>query len=333
MGKATQQPRSFNTIRRSQTKARAKRRMTQRIVLLAMFATVALILVSLLVLGGFMIAGAIKNARPAPDSGDDKTPPAPVTDVVFIQTTIASNKVHEGELILVNSENRYTFPTGLSLLRIYDNMTLKPNGSTIYRPVSNDYKLESTALTALNAMMYKHYEFDDAATFAISSAYRTLEDQEVLGSSVQAGYSDHHTGYCVAIQYSDRSNLESDHWIYQNCYKFGFVIRYPEGKESITGVSDYGHCLRYVGVAHATYMYQNGLCFEEYIELLKNNYSSSAKRLSIAAADGYTYEVYYQPTAGQDVVTLDVPSNYNYTVSGDNRSGFIVTVKMTAPAA
>ena len=160
-----------------------------------------------------------------------------------------------------------------------------------------------------------------------------MENQAALNSSVQPGYSDHHTGYCVAIQYIDRTRLESNHWFYQNCYKYGFVIRYPEGKESITGVSDYRHCLRYVGVAHATYMYQNGLCFEEYIELLKNNYSSSAKRLSIAAADGFTYEVYYTPTAGQDIITLDVPSNYNYTVSGDNRSGFIVTMKMTAPAA
>ena len=45
MGNKATQPRSFNTIRRSQTKVRAQRRKTQRIVLLAMFATVALILV------------------------------------------------------------------------------------------------------------------------------------------------------------------------------------------------------------------------------------------------------------------------------------------------
>ena len=212
-------------------------------------------------------------------------------------------------------------------------MTTKPNGSSIYRPVSNDYKLEAEALQALNAMMYKYYELDDSATFAISSAYRTLEDQEALASSVQPGYSDHHTGYCVAIQYSDRTNLESSHWLYQNCYKYGFVIRYPEGKESITGVSDYKHCLRYVGVAHATYMMQNNLCLEEYVDLLKNSYASSALRLSIAAADGISYEVYYVPASGEDLTTLDVPSNYNYTVSGDNRSGFIVTVKKTAPAA
>ena len=248
-------------------------------------------------------------------------------DITFIQATKTADAIHSGQLLLVNNDNRYTFPTGVSLLRIYDNMTLKPNGSTIYRPVSTDYKLEAEALSALNAMMYKHYEFDDVATFAISSAYRTLEDQAALNSSVLPGYSDHHTGYCVAIQYSDRSNLEADHWIYQNCHKFGFIVRYPEGKESITGISDYEHCLRYVGVPHATYMYQNNLCMEEYLDLLKNNYNSLEKRLSIPAADGVSYEVYYIAASDEDVITLDVPSNYTYTISGDNRSGFIVTIK------
>jgi D-alanyl-D-alanine carboxypeptidase len=331
MGNKATQPRSFNTIRRSQTKVRAKRRRTQRVVLLAIFATVALILLSLLVLGGFMIANTIIDARPAP--GGDNTPPAPVTDIVFIQTTKTADEIYSGQLLLVNNDNRYTFPANLSLLRIYDHMTLKPNGSTLYRPVSNDYKLEAKTLDALNAMMYKHYEFDDSATFAISSAYRTLENQAALNSSVQPGFSDHHTGYCVAIQYSDRSDLEADHWIYQNCHKFGFVVRYPEGKESITDVSDYKHCLRYVGVAHATYMKQNDLCMEEYLDLLKNTYNSSAKRLSIAAADGNAYEVYFVAASGQDVTTFDVPDNYEYTVSGDNRSGFIVTVKLIPPAA
>ena len=332
MGNKATQPRSFNTIRRSQTKARAQRRRTQRVVLLAIFATVALILVSLLVLGGFAIVNAIIDARPNDQENDPPAPPA--AEITFVQTTKSADDIHKGQLLLVNEQNRYTFPTGVSLLRIYDNMTTKPNGSTIYRPVSNDYKLEAEALQALNAMMYKYYELDDGSTFAISSAYRTMEDQEALNSSVQPGYSDHHTGYCVAVQYSDRSNLESDHWFYQNCYKYGFVVRYPEGKESITGVSDYKHCLRYVGVAHATYMYEHNLCMEEYLDLLKNSYSSAATRLSITAADGSLYDVYYVAASGSDITTLDVPtSDFSYTVSGDNRSGFIVTVKMTDPAA
>lgn len=336
MGNKATQPRSFNTIRRSQTKARAKRRKIQRVVLLAMFATIALILLSLLVLGGFAIAGAIIDARPdTTTDNNDTDPSAPVTEVVFTQITKAADDIHSGQLILVNKNNRYTFPVGVSLLRIYDNMATKPNGSTIYRPVSADYKLEVETLQALNTMMSQHYEYDDAATFAISSAFRTFEDQEDLTSSnVPAGYSDHHTGYCVAIKYSDnKTSLESDHWIYQNCYKYGFVVRYPEGKESITDVPGYTHCLRYVGVAHATYMYQNDLCMEEYLDLLKNNYNSSTKRLTIAAADGFSYEVYYVAASGDQVTTFDVPSNYQYTVSGDNRSGFIVTVKIADPAA
>lgn len=331
--KATQQPRSFNTIRRSQTKARAKRRTIQRVVLLAIFATVALILLSLLVLGGFAIANAIIDARPAPDNGDD-TPTPPVTDLVFIQTTKSADAIHTGQLILVNSENEYKFPIGVSLPLISEKMIKKTDGSRIYSPVPGVEKLEEETLEALNAMMYRYYELDEDAYFTISSAYRTKADQEALGSSVQPGYSDHHTGYCVAIKYPDSNHfLETDHWFYQNCYKYGFVVRYPEEKASATGVSGYKHCFRYVGVSHATYMTQNNLCMEEYVELLQSNYNSSAKRLSINAADGFTYEVYYVAASGQDVTTLDVPSNYNYTVSGDNRSGFIVTVKMTAPAA
>ena len=136
MGNKATPPRSFNTIRRSQTKVRAQRRRTQRIVLLAMFATVALILVSLLVLGGFLVVNAIIDARP--DPGPNNDPPAPVTDVVFIQTTKPADAVSAGQLVLVNAQYRYTFPASVQLLRIYDNMVKKPNGSTIYRPVSND---------------------------------------------------------------------------------------------------------------------------------------------------------------------------------------------------
>ena len=112
------------------------------------------------------------------------------------------------------------------------------------------------------------------------------------------------------------------------------MVRYPEGKESITGVSNYKHCFRYVGVAHATYMYQNNLCLEEYLDLLKNSYSSAATRLTISAADGFDYDVYYVAASDSEVTTIDVPtSDFAYTVSGDNRGGFIVTVKKPVPAA
>ena len=329
--KATQQPRSFNTIRRSQTKVRAKRRMTQRIVLLAMFATVALILISLLVLGGFAIANAIIDKPTEPSNGDNDTPPA--NKIEFHQITNPSASIHEGPLVLVNLTNEYLFPESAkkNLVRIHDHIVKADDGRFPYKLVQQNYKLQISAVDALNAMMLKNYEVT-GDVIIVTDAYRSYSDQE--GKSTPAGFSDHHTGYCFPIRYaSDNSHLEADHWIYENCHKYGFVVRYPAGKESWTGIDDYTYCLRYVGIPHATYMTQNDLCMEEYLDLLQNNYNSSAKRLSIAAADGISYEVYYVPASNEELTTLDVPSNYTYTISGDNRSGFIVTVTMTAPAA
>ena len=333
MGNKATSPRSFNTIRRSQTKVRAQRRKNQAVVLLAILATGALILLSLLVLGGFSIVNNIISAN-SPSQGQTPPPPSSNNELTFVQTTKSSGAIHSGTLILVNKDNKYTFPIGVSLVDISDNMVKKPHG-TIYRPVPGVELLEEETLRALNAMMYKYYELDEDANFVISSAYRTEAAQEALGSSVKPGESDHHTGYCVAIKYPAANHfLESNHWFYQNCHKYGFVIRYPEGKKDITGVSDYDHCFRYVGVAHATYMYENNLCMEEYLDLLKNSFSSAATRLTISAADGYQYDVYYVAASGSEITTIDVPtSNYEYTVSGDNRSGFIVTVKKPTPAA
>ena len=341
MGNKATPPRSFNTIRRSQAKVRAQRRRNQGIVLLAAVATVALILLALLVLGGFAIANAIIKATPPAQSQTPITPSATTNEIQFIQTTKSADAIHSGTLILVNNQNEYRFPIGVSLPLISENAVKKANGGRIYSPVPGVEKLEEKTLQALNAMMYKYYELDEDANFAISSAYRTEKDQQNLvdaeRTDIQPGYSEHHTGYCVAIQFYDSNNnrknikFESHSWFYDNAHKYGFVIRYPEGKKDITGVSDYEHCFRYVGVPHATYMYQNNLCLEEYLDLLKDSYSSAATRLTISAADGFDYDVYYVAASGSDVTTIDVPtSNFEYTVSGDNRSGFIVTVKKPA---
>ena len=100
------------------------------------------------------------------------------------------------------------------------------------------------------------------------------------------------------------------------------MIRYPEGKSDITGVSDYTDYFRYVGVAHATYMTEHDLCLEEYIEVIKG-YSDN-KPLKINGADGRYYEVWYVAVDGS--ATVKHPTNYAYTVSGTNDGGVVVTV-------
>ena len=55
-------------------------------------------------------------------------------------------------------------------------------------------------------------------------------------------------------------------WLMANCYKYGFILRYPADKSDITEISYEPWHYRYVGVEAATEMYQKHLCLEEYLE-------------------------------------------------------------------
>lgn len=60
-------------------------------------------------------------------------------------------------------------------------------------------------------------------------------------------------------------------WLEENCYKFGFILRFPEDKEDITGIIYEPWHFRYVGRYHATKMHELDMCLEEYIEYLEEN--------------------------------------------------------------
>lgn len=97
--------------------------------------------------------------------------------------------------------------------------------------------------------------------------------REVDTYSAKPGTSEHQTGLCV-----DMHNLGSADqrfaqkaayaWLKENCHKFGFILRFPEGKEDITGYSFEPWHYRFVGRYHASEMYRLDMCLEEYLEYL-----------------------------------------------------------------
>lgn len=331
MGNRSTPPRSFNTLKHSNRDQRIKRRRRERIVLLSIFTVVFAILLTLAIFLVASLVDVIKANNPPKENesgADTGNVPSP-EDVTYQSITQANTAVHTGELLIVNTSHEYVFPTtAAGLKNIYDNRVKYQDVSNTYIVGNPTWKLQGVALDAFNAMMLKHYELFENGSIKVSSAYRSYEDQaSSTTSSTPAGYSDHHTGLCIALRPNDGTYLESDHWIYQNCHKYGFVVRYPDSKSAVTGVDGYDYCLRYVGVAHATYMAENNLCMEEYAELLKSTYNTS-NRLAITGADGAHYEVYYVPAGSGEVTTLQVPKNRTYTISGDNIGGFIVTVNL-----
>ena len=86
--------------------------------------------------------------------------------------------------------------------------------------------------------------------------------------SARAGHSEHQTGLAADINSlgQDFADTNEGKWLNNNCYKYGFIIRYPRGKEEITGYMFEPWHIRYVGVDLATKLYNNGdwITLEEY---------------------------------------------------------------------
>ena len=96
----------------------------------------------------------------------------------------------------------------------------------------------------------------------------------------EPGHSEHHSGLAldiITVEYHQQiyslneqfAKTEAFAWLSEHCAEYGFILRYPEGKTDITKINYEPWHYRYVGVEHAKYITENGLTFEEYIDLLE----------------------------------------------------------------
>ena len=94
--------------------------------------------------------------------------------------------------------------------------------------------------------------------------------------SSRAGHSDHQTGLAIDVSdgdtpYTSFGETDEFRWMQDNAYLYGFILRFPEGKENITGYQYESWHYRYVGVDIATYIHENNITFEEYYEMFIAN--------------------------------------------------------------
>ncbi|MCX4364814.1 MAG: M15 family metallopeptidase [Bacilli bacterium] len=107
------------------------------------------------------------------------------------------------------------------------------------------------------ARVYKQYEDFKGTKYADSIAARP-------------GYSEHQTGLSLDI-YSKECQTQSGFkdsktyaWLIKNAHKYGFILRYPEGQQKLTGYNYESWHYRYVGVELATKVYEEGITYDEY---------------------------------------------------------------------
>lgn len=246
--------------------------------------------------------------------------------------------IYDGELVLVNNKYEYRYADKAEdIVRVVDYK------SSSYSVLNNSVSLKQDIIQQVNNMIddFYKYSYESANQLIVKSGYRLVSEQGIIynqnlsgtglkfsNSVAKPGYSEHHTGYAFDLGFyngTDYTGSGSYKWINDNCYKYGFIQRYKDNKSSQTGFVSSPCHFRYVGTAHAYAMEVNGLCFEEYIKLIKK--FTFEKPFTINAEYGKQYQVYYVKAETSDADTeIYVPVGFEYSISGNNVDGFIITV-------
>ena len=198
--------------------------------------------------------------------------------------------IAEGVPFIINKQN----PVGKNyvpsdLVRIRDVIP-----SSVAALASSDARGVSEAEYALKAMLEAAIA-DGVGHWRIREAYRTYADQERIfnnyvnkymedgrtrASAVSAtrqtvadpGTSEHHSGLAFDLNATNTSDAFVDTaqyvWLTRHCWDYGFIIRYTDEKEDVTGFLGEEWHYRYVGVEHARKIHEMGMCLEEYVEWL-----------------------------------------------------------------
>ena len=180
-------------------------------------------------------------------------------------------KIIDGILIVNKS---YPLPKGYVPKNTYNDATGKRYCSDcIDKDAYSEYKQMKADATALGLNIW------------IQSGYRSYELQETLYNnyvnrdgklaadtySARPGYSEHQTGLAFDLNSisDDFQYTNEGKWVSENAWKYGFILRYPKSKESITGYKYECWHLRYVGKDLASKLYNNGdwITLEEHFNL------------------------------------------------------------------
>ena len=176
----------------------------------------------------------------------------------------------DGDLVLVNKYSRLAsdyVPDGL--------VTVEPaysNGGMLKSEVNDAFcdlveaMWAETGLHLVNASPYRSYQTQKN----LYARYRTQYSEAATDRfSARAGYSEHQTGLALDViapggTLGGFQNTKQFVWMRDNAHRFGFILRYGEGMEYITGYKYEPWHYRYVGVEAAAFIYENDLTFEEY---------------------------------------------------------------------
>ena len=186
------------------------------------------------------------------------------------KTAAENSENEEWKLLLVN--RRHKLPKGYKV-------TLKKFGKSqsvdkrIYPSLKKMFAAAEN--DGMNPVVVSSYRTDAQQKkirkarikFYIKQGYSKKEAVSITDTFVaKPGYSEHQTGLAVDINAEEGKGDELYEWLEENSCKYGFIVRYPDDKSSITGIDYEPWHFRYVGKKAAEYIHKHNLTLEEYLE-------------------------------------------------------------------
>lgn len=209
---------------------------------------------------------------------DENTSKDDTSENAAAESKPAENNIKEAEGHEVQVIDGITYVDGIMIVN-----------KTYSVPESYAPGLDSTAENAFYEMAEAAYA--DGIVLFICSGYRSYSEQYELYNSYAAergteaadevssrpGHSEHQTGLCMDVNTTEFSfeGTPEALWLDEHCAEYGFIIRFPKGKEDITGYAYEPWHIRYVGEKAAKEIKEQGICLEEYLDVT-SDYANAA---------------------------------------------------------
>lgn len=270
----------------------------------------------------------------------------------MILYSFAREAVHEGNLILVNREYSL-LRTGQfrrqELIAIDDRFPeIMLRRKTARQLVSLFKRIQSkTAIVPVSG-----YRSLREQTNLYEDSWKENGEEYTKKFVARPNQSEHQTGLAIDVaEYSEQIDFICPEFSYEgialqfrnHAADYGFIERYPKGKEAITGIAHEPWHFRYVGTPHAKVITMLGMTLEEYIEYLKQfpyGLIQKTDRKGISESvltEGLVYQhgeeeyhIYYLKAQEEERIMISLPDDCEFELSGNNADGFILTVKKQA---
>lgn len=236
--------------------------------------------------------------------------------------TLSDPDLHNGSLVMVSNTCPYSGKTDFTDFSTLYDTCLKFRSETLtFQPEMKNPMVELfEAYQASQGTVNLQIHSTSVTNTDYDSLYTNVLSERSSGYSFDIGLITS-TGEVVA--YLTKRN----EWMVSNCWYSGFILRYPDDKTSITGVDYMPHHFRYVGLPHSLIMHENNYCLEEYLDYIKSYTVNDP--LTYTNGD-ITYEIYYYAADSTGSTEVKIPKKNNYSISGNNTDGFIITTQHSA---